>query len=406
MAAAQRMLSFAYGLDSDVFEVHIIMPDNMDGAYPEDPRPINLPFHIHIHKSWSPNLSFFRRAKVKNQQSKQAKGSSRLQTLYEKVIFPDKGFLWAKSALRLALKLHKEHDFQAVFSSSPLVSAHWTAMKFKQKTNVLWLCEFRDFYVINNSVLQGNKEKAIRLEAAILYHADYYLFVSQKMLSLYELNYPGIKGRTSIVLNGADVADLQKSTPQRPAASIGKKIIFYAGTFYNGLRDPGPFLTQMNQLIEEGRIDKNSWEIHIAGQIETHLLEPFRDKKVHDLISLPGPLPRSEVISRMKSADVFWLVVPDLDSHRDTIPAKVFEYLYFRKPIIAYVPKRSAVMELLGYDKCFFRIPSGRNAPVEPLFKALTLQEVNVDINTAFLYDRETQAKKFQEAMVRMVTVY
>lgn len=403
MAAAMRMLSFARGLNEDEFEVHIIIPDKMDGAYPEDSTPINHPPHIHIHRAWSPNLAFFRRAKEKNQQSTQAEGSSRLQTLYEKIIFPDKGFLWARTALQLAVKLHQIHGFSVVFSSSPLVSAHWAAMQFRRKTDVPWLCEFRDFYVTNNSLLPGNKEKAIRLEASILYHADHFLFVSKKMRAMYELNYPGIKDRTTIVLNGADVADLQKSVPFRPAASTGKKIIFYAGTFYNGVRNPGPFLTQMNQLIEEGKIDKNIWEIHIAGQIESHLLHPFRNKQVHQILHIIGPLPRSEVISRMKSADIFWLVVPDLDSHRDTIPAKVFEYLYFRKPIIAYVPKRSAVMDLLHYEKYFHRIPSRSEAPVEALFKAITMSELPVNNDKPFHYDRVTQAKKFQDVLKKML---
>lgn len=403
MAAAMRMLSFARVLDEDEFEVHIIIPDKMDGAYPEDSTPLNHPHHIHIHRAWSPNLAFFRRAKEKNQQSIQAEGSSRLQTLYEKIIFPDKGFLWARTALRLAVKLHQINGFSVVFSSSPLVSAHWVAMQFKRKTLVPWLCEFRDFYVTNNSLLFGNKEKAIRLEASIFYHADHFLFVSKKMRAMYELNYPGIKDRTSVVLNGADVADLQKSVPFCPAASIGKKIIFYAGTFYNGLRDPGPFLTQMNQLIEEGKIDKNIWEIHIAGQIESHLLHPFRNSPVHQILHIIGPLPRSEVISRMKTADIFWLVVPDLDSHRDTIPAKVFEYLYFRKPIIAYVPKRSAVMDLLHYEKYFLRIPSSPNAPVELLLDALHMLEVADDKRKSFAYDREAQARKFQDVLRKMI---
>lgn len=400
------MYTFAKYLNPRDFEIHVLCPDNIDSAYPEDDQWIeNLPPNIILHKSRSLNFKWLRRQKQKSQAG--TKQSNQLfQKIYEYFMFPDKGKVWAYTAKRMAERLHKDLQFDLVFSSSPLVSAHQIARHLKQKFEIPWICEFRDFFFTNNSQLGAYLYKAKQLEKEIFNIADQFITVSPAMQFKYAEAYPDRRQDIHCILNGVDSKLLQhQGILPVPSSDSQPRIILYAGTFYNGLRNPKPLLNAMNDFFKEGRLSPKDWTIQIIGNVENHLVAPYKKEPLWQSMEIIGGLSRSKTLHYMQKADFFWLIVPNIDSHRDTIPAKIYEYLYFQKPILAFVPMDSSVEQLRKYTDAasmqMLYTDLQDDKAKEKLFRILTATPIsNSPTKTP---DRQEQAKSLEQIIHKAI---
>lgn len=345
VGAAQRAYGFAKYLDQNKYEVHVLIPSWIESAYPSD-NEVEIPAHIKLHVAWQPNLGFFRRKKQQQYLNQNNPGSSVKKNPsflgLSRWIWPDKGIIWALFAYFRAKTLIRNLHIKTIWSTSPLISAHLPALWLKRKYDIHWICDFRDFYRTHNSTFQGYSKRAKALEQNCFNFANHVTFVTPAMKEVYATAFPILKDKSSVIWNGSDVnpniSGRKKNQDQ--------KTILYAGTFYGGLRDPTPFLTQVNIWLEAGLLQSSEWRILIAGNMEAELLSAFEGKPVLSILEIRGPLSRKQATACMEEADYLWLIVPDVDSHRDTVPAKLFDYLAFQKPVLAFVPLQSSVYEL------------------------------------------------------------
>ncbi len=374
VGAAQRAYGFAKYLDPSKYKVHVLIPSKVESAYPSDLE-VETPENVTIHTAWQANLGFFRRNKQKqflnqNQPAARAKRSAALRWLSNQ-IWPDKGIIWAIFAYFKAKQLIRKLKIKTIWSTSPLVSAHLPALWLRRRFNTKWICDFRDFYWTHNSTFQGHSKWAKALEENCFKHADHITFVTPAMKDIYTSAYPVLKGKSTVIWNGTDITTVSK---QNAPGRVFKTIV-YTGTFYDGLRDPAPFLSLMNEWLESGLLNLSEWRIVIAGNMEAELIAPIIGKPVMSILDFKGPLSRIQATACMEEADFLWLIVPDVDSHRDTVPAKLFDYLAFQKPILAFVPLQSAVSELSREFPQVFLFQTGQLDPSESLRLLQILKE-------------------------------
>ncbi|MBK7428637.1 MAG: glycosyltransferase [Saprospiraceae bacterium] len=366
VGAAQRAYGFARYLDTSKYQVHILIPSRIESAYPSDTE-FESPEYVKVHTAWQPNLGFFRRKKQKqfldqNQPAGRANKSAVFRWISNK-IWPDKGIIWAFFAYFKAKALIRKYKIKTIWSTSPLISAHLPALRLRRKFDIKWICDFRDFYWTHNTTFQGHSKWAKALEENCFIYADHITFVTPAMKEIYSAAYPELKGKSTVIWNGTDII----SIPEQKASDRTFKTIVYTGTFYDGLRDPAPFLKLINEWLESGSLNSSDWRIVIAGNMEAELINPFIGKPILSILDIKGPLSRMQATACMEEADFLWLIVPDVDSHRDTVPAKFFDYLAFQKPVLAFVPLQSSVYELSREFPQVFIFQPEELDPVESL---------------------------------------
>ena len=391
VGAAQRAYGFAKYLDPTKYDVHVLIPSRIDSAYPSDSE-FELPEHITLHTAWQPNLGFWRRKKQQQYLSqKPLAGRAKKNVGFQWIsnqIWPDKGIFWTMFAYLRAKVLIRKFNIKIIWSTSPLVSAHLPALWLRRSLDIRWICDFRDFYLTHNSTFQGHSKWAKALEQNCFKQADHVTFVTPAMKDIYSSAFPELKGKSSVIWNGSDIS----LKPGQKTKDKAFKTILYAGTFYGGLRDPAPFLHLINNWLESELLRASEWRIHIAGNIEAELIAPFDGKPVLSIIDIKGSLSRSQTTTCMEEADYLWLIVPDVDSHRDTIPAKLFDYLAFQKPVLAFVPLQSAVYELSREFPQVFLFQPGQLDPTEAMRLLQILNEDPENIpSRASGYTREAQ---------------
>lgn len=360
VAGAQRPYALAKYLDKTKYNVTVITCQNPD-----------LP--IGINENFDPSLDgvelVFVKSKVGNvggnlrsdnkKQDVISSFFSRIKTILfrigQSLIFPDKGIFWyynVKTFLRKNNELIRNIDI--IFSTSPVVTNHQIAYFIKRKNKKIeWIADFRDFnYVEHWQFKKGIKAFLHKkLEYSIIKESTYLTFVTQTMQFAYQNFYPHYQNKMYCVYNGLEKIDF----PNVSHCFDKKLTFFYAGSFYNGLRSPFPFLQLLDNAFKNNILQPDEVELQIAGTVDEVLKFEMKRYKSFECVVFLGNLPRAEVVNYMCKATFLWLIVANIKTHYQTIPIKLFEYIAARRPIVNFAPIASESSQIiqekqLGYN--------------------------------------------------------
>lgn len=274
----------------------------------------------------------------------------------QKLVFPDRGMFWypkVKGYLKKNEELLSTTD--VVISLSPMFNNHRIARYIKSiNKNIEWIADFSDFHYVDG----WESKKGIKafmhkgLEESIIKESSRLNFVTKTMLKAYKNYYPSFSDKMYCTYNGFDKTDFPDEVE---SLNSDKVTIFYAGTFYNGLRSPLPLMKILDRAIDDNLLKCEEIEIQIAGNIEDSVKEEMKNFLSYQSINFLGSLPRNKALEQMIKATFLLLIVANIKSHYQTVPIKLFEYIAARRPIINFAPIISEPSQIieemnLGYN--------------------------------------------------------
>jgi hypothetical protein len=256
--------------------------------------------------------------------------------------FPDTRVGWMPFALMKALRLCRKEKIDLIFSSSPPPSVHLTAGLLRLLTGIPWIADFRDPWVgykletIPTPFHLFLKQKAQRW---IINRADLVIAANPAIRSHFEVRYPETK-KIRLVSQGYDEEDFDTHQPfASEVFTIG-----YLGTFSPDC-DPEPFLSAMGEWIDQSIIPREKVKLIHVG-ISTGIdLDGLTEKhRLRDVVERKGYLSHRQALDQMKDVSLLLLVTSD---HPSVFPAKTFEYLRLKKPILCIAPPESQIAMFL-----------------------------------------------------------
>ncbi len=352
-AGAQRPFAVAKHLNKEKYNITVITCKNPNAVlgvnenFNDSLENVNL---IRVHSYVGGGVNNF-----KNSQTKGINFFGKIKRGIFKVgqwiMFPDKGMFWYPNVIKF-LKKNNEliSNTDYIFSTSPGVTNHRIALYVKKKNkNVKWIADFRDFNYVEN----WHKKIGIKsflhkkLEKAIINQSSKLTFVTKTMQDAYQKFYPQFKDKMFSVYNGFDKEDFPNTSQ-----NISEKLsFFYAGSFYNGLRSPLPFLQLLDKAFEENLLNPKDIILQIAGKVDEDMKLNMKSYKSYYCIEFLGNLPRTEVLKYMGKTTFLWLIVGNIKAHYQTIPIKLFEYIAARRPILNFAPKESEPSKIIEEKK-------------------------------------------------------
>jgi hypothetical protein len=104
----------------------------------------------------------------------------------------------------------------------------------------------------------------------------------------------------------------------------------------------------LEKLCEENEKFRNDLDVFLAGTIEDDV-KAFLKNKVYlkNQLSIVDYIPHEEVFKQYDSSSVLLLLVNNTSNAGWIIPAKLFEYLNVKVPILAFGPKESDANDVL-----------------------------------------------------------
>jgi len=271
------------------------------------------------------------------EQIKQSAGSGervswadKIRTLYQEIFaYPDTEKKWLKPATVSAVEVARKEKFDAILSVWP-VTAHLVAKKIKQKLQIPWVADFPDPWSTNHFYPYGKIRKFFdtRLEKQTLKGADAITTISKQWARREE----GLLGRDKVydILNGFDPEQFDHEE-----IPVSRKFsIVYTGKIYPGKQDPIKILLAIRELLNEDKISADDLEIKFYGEKLAWLEAEIDRTDLGGVAKQYGPVSKQEALVKQYEAQILLLLGWEDQQETGVYPAKIFEYLIARRPIL------------------------------------------------------------------------
>ena len=121
-----------------------------------------------------------------------------------------------------------------------------------------------------------------------------------------------------------------------------RRIVFMGGMFKPPKVPGGKFL----EALRAARAAGADLELHLYGR-QGHQFQPFRGREAEFGVVYHGVVPRAEVHTELRKYDYQLLLLEDLPNSKLIMHLKLPDYLRAGLPIVAVVPRDSAVEDII-----------------------------------------------------------
>ena len=249
---------------------------------------------------------------------------------------PDRWSSWVLGALPAGLSMIRKYRPRALWSTFPIATAHVIGLALTRLTGVPWIADFRDPMAQEGYPSDPRRWRAYKwIETQAARHASRLLFTTPGALRVYRERYPETPSDRFLVNeNGYDEESFATAATQPAPAMRGRKIaLLHSGIVYPSERDPNALFAAIAALLAQGSLARDDFELVLrATGHDEHLARLIEHHGIVDVVRLAPPLPYRAALAEMLTAD--GLVIMQASNCNDQIPAKLYEYLRARRPIL------------------------------------------------------------------------
>jgi hypothetical protein len=253
--------------------------------------------------------------------------------LYAAREIPDKQAGWIAPAVGLGRELMRDWRPDLIVASAPPYSGLIAASRLSEAHGIPFVAELRDPWSGNvyNDRPAWREWLDRRMERRFLRRAVALVAVSPVVARDLRVRYAQ---PVATVLNGFAPEDLTEPPAQTTHDVLS---IVYTGTIYEGHRDPSALFAAIGTLPPERRCQVR---VVFYGPTERQVSALAAPYGLREQVAVMEPVNYRTSLERQAAADVLLLLQRNHPSDEGNLPAKVFEYLGARRPIL-----------LLGYER-------------------------------------------------------
>ena len=262
--------------------------------------------------------------------------------------FPDSKVGWVGPAIRLGRRLHRLHDYAAVISTSPPVSAHLIGLALSRELDLPLIADFRDFWTIYKAEEvysdEQQRHRGRQMLDRIRDRADALTAVNCSIVE-----YLGVG---EIIPNGYDpeTAEYWKQAPSTDAFTIGLL------GHQHDTREIEPLLKLLEGFRARRPDGLKSLRLLQVGEIDAQWFRSLMKERGLDIqIDLRGRQNRAETIRTLSQAHLFFLGISQKEGP-GFLPGRTFELIASGRPLLAYCRRDSEVARVVGQSSgglCF-----------------------------------------------------
>ena len=270
------------------------------------------------------------------------------------LFIPDPRKYWVRPTVkRLESYLDKHPEIKLVITTGPPHSVHLIGQRLKQSRGIKWMADFRDpwteiYYHKALNLMNWANRRHLRLEQQVLESADRILTTSPTTRALFQSR---TAREVSVITNGYDAADFKDIPPGDPEA-IHKFRLSHVGTLMEP-RNPLVVWQALAQLMNQSQLSgfetfADDLEIELTGNIAQSVIDSINALGLGKYLVLSPNRSHQQAIAAMAKGQVLLLCERNEPDAQHIIPAKLFEYLALKAPILALGPAQSAIEPILN----------------------------------------------------------
>jgi len=252
---------------------------------------------------------------------------------------PDKRVVWLRPALAAGRALLQQWQPDLIVASGPPFTGAVLAHRLGRESGVPWIAELRDPWTDDpyNAAPRWRRHIDRFVERRTLSTAAALVCVSPPVARDLAARYD-VPVRT--VLNGFSPEDMVEPPARPPGDTLS---IVYTGSIYVGFRDPSKLFAAIARL---GPL-RSRVEVRFYGPTAAQIMPLAARHGVADRVQVCGNVGYRESLALQAAADVLLLLQRDHPSDDGNIPAKFFEYLGARRPILLLGYARGVIADMI-----------------------------------------------------------
>jgi hypothetical protein len=142
-------------------------------------------------------------------------------------------------------------------------------------------------------------------------------------------------------------ADLAARSPaNRGVLQPGAVTLLHSGIVYPSERDPSALLEAVRRLHDAERVTPQRLRLRFRAAVHDATIRQLAvDRGVGDYVDLLPPVPYAQALVEMLRAD--GLLVMQASNCNEQVPAKIYEYMRARRPIVALTDPKGDTAQVL-----------------------------------------------------------
>jgi hypothetical protein len=241
---------------------------------------------------------------------------------------PDSRADWVRAAIPAGMRLIEEWRPNIIYASAPPYTGLMVANRLARAHDIPWVAGLRDLWVDNPYYSGPSWRKRVdaMLERQILRSAARLVTVSPIWA---DQLYRRHRKVAEVVYNGYAAEDFPAVPPRLDRGEV--LTIRYLGSIYPGFRDPSALFTAVALLPERLR---NRVMVEFYSDCADVVLAAAAEHRITNAVAVRPLVPYRRALELQMQADVLLLLQWNDQRDEGNLPAKLFEYLYARRPIL------------------------------------------------------------------------
>lgn len=266
------------------------------------------------------------------------------------IMIPDKYITWVNDVLK---QIEKEVDIskiEYIYTTSFPYSTHILGYYLKNKYKKKWIMDFRDEwthhpYFFNTYKRENFKyQMECKLEGQLIKNANKIVVATPTMKENYIKNFKLNTRMIYVMTNGYDEEDYVNL---KESSRNSKFTIVFSGSMYKQIR-PTSLVTAINDMVDNGQIDKEKIIFNIYGRINLEIIDEIRNIDKYGIVKFNGYVAHDLCLQACKDADLLFVVLGKSEEVKSVYGGKIFEYLRLCRPILSLSPSNSILEQLIN----------------------------------------------------------
>jgi glycosyltransferase involved in cell wall biosynthesis len=265
--------------------------------------------------------------------------------LWSRILVPDPQIAWFPAAFLRSLSIIRQEGIAAIYSSTPPHSGQVLALALQRRTGLPWIADLRDVWTealhrrqwyVGNARRQQREE---RWERAMCERADRVITTSDFAREVTLRKHPDCPPeKVTVITNGFDPDDFAHTSAEPRLLEPGLLHITLTGSVET-MFDLMPLFSAVDELVRGEGKARALLRLNFIGTKRQPRYDAFiAERGLSDVIRFYGYVPHADALQYVAESQVSMIAMAERhDSSGVKLAAKMFEYMYLRKPVLALI---------------------------------------------------------------------
>jgi len=311
---------------------------------------------------------------------------------------PDSRKKWIVGALPVIKGLLKSQPYDLILISIPPYSLSFLEERLCKEFEIPVILDMRDPWTLNPYKIYPTLLHRVfdrRLEKKIVKRIRYGISAYQSPLEYYREKIENFDiNRWTVIPNGYDEDDFASLSAANKETNVFK--IGFSGTVYSHINHPTPLFKAFARLKKTNPEEARKLRFVYVGKSSIDLKKLSKKFGLENQVECKGYQPHRHNLEILNSMDSLCFILDDrCPRSKHTVGGKVYEYLRFKKPVLALVPENGEAAQLIRYTESGVVISPQKTEAIAATLLNWIRRSPRFGFRHIEEYSRERQAELF-----------